>query len=106
MPIKPVSIVAFVLALLALVLMLTALVLPRWYLLYRPGSGLEAWYGLWHQQTCWASDCSEYIEFTKIEGGKGKVLYIFTFALFLVTIRRYECIYRHYTTLHADGLLL
>lgn len=70
MIIKPVSIIAFFLTLLAATLLLIAVWLPRWFVLQVPGSDTQAWYGLWHQQRCSPEGCGPTSSFTRIEGGK------------------------------------
>ncbi|XP_076471927.1 uncharacterized protein LOC143301494 [Babylonia areolata] len=70
MRIKPVSIVAFVLALVAALLVLLALWLPRWFVLLRSGGEIEHWHGLWHQIRCSPRGCGEISTYLRIEGGK------------------------------------
>ncbi|KAK7099386.1 uncharacterized protein [Littorina saxatilis] len=70
MRIKPISIVAFLLTLVAVLLVWVGFWVPRWYVLLRSGGDIKHWYGLWHQQRCSSRGCGETSSFTRIEGGK------------------------------------
>ena len=72
MIVKPVSIVAFVLSLVAVLLVLVGFSLPRWYVLHRPGGDIKLWHGFWQQQRCSSGGCGQTSSFTRIEGGKGR----------------------------------
>ncbi|KAL8597589.1 hypothetical protein ACOMHN_001520 [Nucella lapillus] len=70
MKIKPISIVAFIFALIALLLVLLGFSLPRWFVLLRSGGEIQHWHGLWHQRRCSPRGCGEISTYTRIEGGK------------------------------------
>lgn len=70
MLLKPISVTAFLLTVVAVVLILLGICLPSWYHIYRNESDKKGWYGLWAKEECQNLEC--YMSSTSsIEGGKG-----------------------------------
>ncbi|XP_025087543.1 uncharacterized protein LOC112560149 [Pomacea canaliculata] len=71
MIIKPISIAAYVLTVVAVILLLAAFIPPSWCVVYRPNMADQRWHGLWSQKKCDSDgDCKTIATGFEIEGGR------------------------------------